>query len=120
MRRLTVQKLESAFLDFDKETIGLFTFLSINRELKKEDFIDLREALIFLRNDWREIAAFVEKILQPNDIDYVDCVIELLIADIRVGFGSAPECLRMLQAWRAKMLMQIIIDRGNEKTLCTD
>ena len=82
----------------------------INHAEKHGD-VDLREALTLVRSEKHEISIFVGYILQSSDNDAVDYVIELLTADIKQGYFGAPECWRMLQSWRARMLMQIVIDK---------
>jgi hypothetical protein len=118
--RLTLEKLEDAFLDIDKETIGIFTFLSINHHLKEGDSIDLREALEFFRNDFHEVSVFVEKILRSSDIADVEYVIEILVEEDAVNRIWDRNCLRLLQAWRAKTIMQIVIDRGSSVAICAN
>ena len=80
---------------------------------KKHGDVDLREALTLVRSEKYEIAIFVGYILQSSDTDDVDYVLELLSADIRQGYSWATECWRMLQAWRTRTLMQIVIDKRN-------
>ena len=59
------------------------------------------------------MSIFVEKILRPEDIDDVVYVIDMLSTDVKDSDIWSLQCLRMLQSWRARTLMQIVIDRRN-------
>ena len=76
-----------------------------------DDGIELRYALSCVRKYTYEVSVFVEQILQPSHIDDVVYVIELLSADSAKRHFQAHESLRMLQAWRAKTLMQLVIEK---------
>lgn len=109
--RLTLDQLEDIFFNRKAETTELGTFKIIIHIAEKEDGIELRQALARIRKQRYEVSVFVEKILQNSDIDDVDYVIELLSADIKECYMWALECMHMLQSWRAKTLMQIVIEK---------
>ena len=113
MHRLTMQQLEDVFLAPGTDTTLLSTFWVILNRAKHERGVELRQALERVRMQPSEISVFVEKILQPEDLDDVIYEIEKLSAELTEKNLFAPRALRMLQAWRAKMLMQIVIDKRN-------
>ena len=72
--------------------------------------IDLRGALELVRTQLPEVSLIVEKILQPTDLADVEYVIEMLVEEDAANRIWDRQCLRLLQAWRAKTLMQNVID----------
>ena len=80
---------------------------------EEDEGIELRYALSCVRKYTHEVSVFVESILQPSDLDDVIYVIERLSDDAKKIHFQAHESLRMLQSWRAKTLMQIVIDKRN-------
>lgn len=111
MRRLTEQHMRETFLTPDIDSVSLSTFWVIINRAKNERGIDLRQALERVRRQTLEVSIFVEKILRPEDLDDVVYVIEMLIAELKDTDIWSWLCLRMLQSWRAKTLMQIVIDK---------
>ena len=75
--------------------------------------LELRDALVLVRNQSSEVSLFVEKILQPDDLEDVEYVIEILAEEDAKNRIWDRKCLRMLQAWRASTLMQIVIEKRN-------
>ena len=75
--------------------------------------LELRDALVLVKNQSSEVSLFVEKILQPADLADVECVIEMLLEEDAKNRIWDRKCLQMLQAWRAKTLMQIVIEKRN-------
>jgi hypothetical protein len=55
--------------------------------------------------------------LQKSDLDDVECVIEKLISDTDYQFFQADTCLKMLQSWRARTLMRIVIEKQKAMNL---
>lgn len=113
MRRLSLQQLEDAFLSADINRFWLGTFWVILNHAKHERGIDLCEALQRIRMQAFDVAVFVEKILQQEDLDDVVHVIEMLQAENPPGNPYLPASLGLLQAWRARTLMQIVIYKRN-------
>ena len=111
MRRMTEQHMREAFLTPDIDSVSLSTFWVIINRAKNERGIDLRQALERVRRQTLEVSIFVEKILRPEDLDDVVYVIDKLAAEVKQTDVWSLQCLRMLQSWRARMLMQIVIER---------
>ena len=113
MRKLSLQQLEEAFLAPDVDTFRLGTFWVILNRAKHERGIELRQALQRIRMQAFDVSIFVERILRPEDLDDVVHIIEMLQAE-NLGVNlSPPTSLGLLQAWRARALMQIVIDKRN-------
>ena len=113
MRKLSEQQLKEAFLAPGADTVSLSTFWVIINRARHERGIDLRQALQRIRNQAFDVSIFVEKILQPDDLDDVVHVIEIIEAENPDGNIFLPRSFGLLQAWRARVLMQIVIDKRN-------
>ena len=113
MRKLTEQQLKDAFLSPGADTVSLSTFWVIIDRAKHEGSVDLLQALQRIRMQAFDVSVFIEKILQPVDLDDVVHVIEMLQAENPDGNLFPPASLSLLQAWRARTLMQIVIDKRN-------
>ena len=111
MRRLTAQHLRETFLTPEIDSVQLSTFWVIINRAHHERGIDLRQALQRIRNQAFDVSIFVEKILLLDDLDDVVHVIEMLGAENPDGNLFLPRSLGLLQAWRARALMQIVIDK---------
>ena len=111
MRRLSEQLLTDLFLAPGADTVSLSTFWVIINRPKHERGIDLRQALERVRMQTFEVSIFVEKILRPEDLEDVVYVIDMLSAEVKESDLRSRQCLRMLHAWRAKTLMQIVIEK---------
>ena len=111
MRKLSMQELQDAFLGPDVDTMALSTFWVIINRAKHERGIDLSQAPQRIRNQAFDVSIFVEKILQPDDLDDVVHVIEIIEAENPDGNIFLPRSFGLLQAWRARALMQIVIDK---------
>lgn len=109
--RLTLKTLQEAFLESGFSELQLSNARLIIYYAKEDDGIELRYALSCVRKYAYEVSVFVENILMPSDLDDVEYVIEKLCDDAKKSHFEAHESLRMLQVWRAKTLMQIIIDK---------
>ena len=114
--RLTHKTLKQAFLESGFSELQMSTARLITA-YAEDDGIELRHALTCLRKYRYEVSVFVESILQPSDLDDVIYVIEMLSDDAKKVHFRAHESLRMLQAWRAKTMMQIVIDKRNADRL---
>ena len=110
MRLLTTQQIETAFCNHETHD---GTFWAIIGIAKRDAGIEVRQALEILRFNRIDLAIFIEKILQPGDIDDVDYVIDLLERQMTEVSWLDKLCLILLQAWRARSLMQIVIDKRN-------
>lgn len=78
-----------------------------------EGCIELRDALELARHQPTEVLTFVEKVLRPADMTDVEYVIEMLVEEDAANRIWDRQCLRQLQAWRARALMQIVIEKRN-------
>ena len=105
--------MRETFLTPEIDSVELSTFWVIINRAHHERGIDLRQALERVRRQTCEVSIFVEKILRPKDLAEVIYVIEMLTAQVKESDIWSLRCLRMLQAWRAKTLMQIVIDKRN-------
>jgi hypothetical protein len=108
-----MKALEDAFLVQDVDKMALGTFWVIINRAKHERGIDLRQALQRIRYQAFDVSIFLEKIVQTDDLDDVVHVIEMLESENIDGNLFIPESLRLLQAWRARTLMQIVIKKRN-------
>ena len=120
MRKLSEQLLRDTFMAPGADTIALSTFWVILNRAIHERGIELRQALERVREQPYEVSIFVEKILQPDDLGDVVYVIDKLSAEITDAHVFAQKALRMLQAWRARALMQIVIDKRVKGMVCVD
>ena len=111
--RLTLKTLQDAFLESGFSESQLSTARLIMYYAGEDIGIELRYALICVRKYSYEVSVFVESILQPSDLDDVNYVIEKLREETKTVNFQAHESLRMLQAWRARVLIQIVIDTKN-------
>lgn len=111
--RLTPEYLRSVFLECGYDEFELNSAWLVTHRSKEEKGIKLRYALDCVREQAANVSVFVEHILQPSDLDEVSYVIERLYADSEKRKFKAAESLRMLQAWRAHTLMQIVIEKRN-------
>ena len=111
--RLTPIQIADVFGDPNIDSRALRENWYIAYRAQNEGGLELRDALELVRNQPSEMSAFVEKILQPADLADVEFVIEILVEEDAVNRIWDRKCLRMLQAWRARTLMQIVIDKRN-------
>lgn len=113
--RLTIEQLEELFPLHDEvpDGVRLSSVWIIMRKARKEDGIDLRDALYCAKKDIPETSIFIEKVLQPSDLDDVAYVIDMLLSENTDGVVWAPQCLTILHAWRAKTLMMNVIAKRN-------
>ena len=110
MRRLTTRQLADAFMASGFSSDEISTYWVILERAYTEDGIELRDALLCVREQTVEVSVFVGHILQPADLDDVVHVIDRLAADVKNRKIWSSDCLPPLRAWRAKVLMQIVID----------
>ena len=109
--RLTHKTLKQAFLESGFSELQMSTARLIVYYAEKDEGIELRYALSCVRKYKYEVSVFIESILQPSDLDDVIYVIERLSDDAKKVHFKAHESLRILQAWRAKILMMNVIER---------
>jgi hypothetical protein len=113
MRLLTKQHIDDAFSNWDQDVTDVGQFLVVLKLAESDGGIELRQALEIVRRRRREVAVFIERILQPSDLDEAVFVIDLLTKDLSEFDSWDDMCLTLLQAWRARVLMQIIIEKRN-------
>ena len=113
MRRLIQEELEAVFLAPGVDYRSLSTAWVIINHAEHEGGIELHQALERVRKQSYEVSIFADKILQSGDLDDVVYVIDKLVAETEHKNIWSRECLRMLQAWRARTLMQVVIDKRN-------
>ena len=111
--RLTSLQINDAFIK-PAELMEQFTtaWVLIGRA-NEEAGIELREALYIVRRQHDEIAVFVDRILDESHFDDVVFVIDQLCGEMSDPDFSGSVSLQMLHAWRARVMMQIVIDRRN-------
>jgi hypothetical protein len=117
MRKLSMQELEDAFLCPDVDKMSLSTVFVIINRARHERGIDIRQALQRIRYQAFDVSIFLEKIVKTDDLDDVVHVIEMLEAENINGNLFFPGSLRLLQSWRAKTLMQIVIEKQKAMNL---
>lgn len=112
---LTIEQLEDLFPLHAEvpDGVRLSSAWIIMRKARQNVGIDLRDALYAAKSDIQEMSIFIEKILQPTDLDDVIYVIDMLLSENTDGVIWAPHCLPMLHAWRAKVLMMNVIAKRN-------
>ena len=113
MRRLTEDDLDAAFPEWGVDVTDVGAYSTVINRARRQDGIELQQALAQLRRQKQEVEVFVEKVLVPSDLANIEPVIDMLAKEIDGSDWWNPECLRLLQAWRAKVLMQIVIDKRN-------
>ena len=118
MRKLTQHVLENAFRASGIEMTDAGVFWGVSHFCRKHDGMALREVLKSVRNSPVDVSIFVKTVLQPSDIDDVAHVIEALNEDTKSLDGGSLDSLLMLQSWRAKALMQIVIDKRVKEIAC--
>lgn len=106
-----MQELEHAFLGPDVDKMSLGTFWVIINRAKHERGIDLRQALQRIRYQAFDVSIFLEKIVKTGDLDDVVHVIEMLESENIDGNLFPPRSLCLLQTWRARTMMQIVIEK---------
>ena len=118
MRRLTQQELEDVFLAAARETLDLSLYWTISHWARQHSGIELRTALRQVRRETKKMSIFIDKILHASDLDDVVYVIDVLASEIGKGDLPGTACLSLLQAWRARTLMQSVIDKRTERITC--
>lgn len=113
MRTLTHQDLEDAMMKSGVDSVKLSTYWSIVYRAQIHGNIGLREALHRVRGQHEEISVFVGQVLNPSDLDDVVYVIDALQGEKLGNDSSGANGLRMLCAWRARVLMQVVVDKRN-------
>lgn len=116
MRKLTQQELQDAFLKPGLDAIDLGAYWDIAHYARRNHGVSLREALHTARKRRREVSVFVEKILRTSDLADVVYVIDSLGAETTDGNTEPGECLRLLQTWLARTLMQSVIDKRRRRS----
>lgn len=118
MRKLTKEEINEAFLTPGLETMHLGVYWDICHYARRNHGVPLREALYTIRKRRREVSVFVDKIIRTSDLDDVVHVINALRAEITDSDIEASECLQMLQIWRARTLMKIVINKRADCLQC--
>lgn len=109
--RLTLEKLQYAFLHCGYDTYKFSTAWVLIDHAKKHGDIELREALELVRSQAYEVTVFIDQILELSDVDDVSYVIEKLISDPDYRFFNRGNCLKILLSWRSGALMRIVIEK---------
>ena len=118
--RMTTRQLTDIFGDPGVDSTVLRENWFVAYRAQNEDGLELRDALELVRNQPGEVSAFVEKVLQPSDLADVEYVIEMLVEEDAVNRIWDRKCLRLLQSWRARTLMQIVIEKRNSMNVERD
>ena len=112
--RLTYKHLNEVFHEPGADTLFSGAFWFVIFRAKRDKGIELREALECVRKNPLEVSIFVEKILQPSNLEDVVNVIDMIVAEKKRDDIYLEESLRMLHAWRAKTLMMNVISMRNK------
>ena len=77
--RMTTRQLTDIFGDPGVDSTVLRENWYVAYRAQNEDGLELRDALELVRNQPREVSAFVEKVLQHEHMADVEFVIEILV-----------------------------------------
>ena len=120
MRYMTQQEITDAYGYFDAYPLSQGrTWRMVYRTNSNGD-VELRSALDQLSNLPVVVSAFIEKVLQPGDVEDVTYVIDAIAARTQYLDEESCECLRILRAWVAKTSMMNVISQQNWRASACD